>query len=122
MKRTWRRAAIILVCFASIAVAKTNPLTCATCHAKQVQSYPGNGMSQALMTAANSEVLRSNPNLAVKKGIWSYAIKREGNRSLYTVTDGRETITVPLEWAFGIDVGGQTYVFQKDGQYYESRV
>lgn len=122
MKRTWQRAIILFVCFATVVVAKTNSLTCATCHAKQVQSYPGNGMSHALMTAAESQVLRANPRLSVKKEIWSYAIKREGNRSLYTVTDGRETVTVPLEWAFGIDVGGQTYVFQKDGQYYESRV
>lgn len=122
MKRAWRWAIPMLACFAAASVGKTKPLTCAACHAKETQTYSGNRMSHALLTAAESHVLRANPSLSVKKGIWSYSIKREGNRSLYSVTDGRETITEPLEWAFGVDAGGQTYVFQKDGQYYESRV
>jgi hypothetical protein len=121
MNRTGR-VVLVYACFAAIAAATPNSLTCATCHSKQAQSYPGNGMSHALMTAAQSAVLRSNPRLSVTKGIWSYTITRKGSRSLYTVSDGRQTLTVPLAWAFGIDVGGQTYVFERNGQFYESRV
>ena len=39
-----------------------------------------------------------------------------------TVTDGKDTVTVPILYAFGQGKAGQTYVLQYDGAYYESRV
>ena len=36
-----------------------------------------------------------------------------------TVTDGAETLTAPLEWAFGQKHSGQTYVFEHNGALYE---
>ncbi len=39
-----------------------------------------------------------------------------------TVTGKGETVTAPLLWAFGRGQAGQTYVFERDGAFYESRV
>jgi Cytochrome c554 and c-prime len=47
---------------------------------------------------------------------------RQGDASVLTVTDGKESLTVPLLWAFGLGRAGQTYVFQSGGAFYESRV
>jgi hypothetical protein len=44
------------------------------------------------------------------------------HRSVLTVTGGGQTLTVNLLWAFGRGQAGQTYVFERDGTYYESRV
>ena len=50
------------------------------------------------------------------------SLVRHGDSSILTVTDGKETLTVPLLWAFGRGQAGQTYVFEYDGAMYESRV
>ena len=39
-----------------------------------------------------------------------------------TVTGEGQTLTVPLLWAFGRGKAGQTYVFERNGAFYESRV
>src|SRR5262249_42344135 len=73
-------------------------------------------------SAGNAAILRDNPKLAATIGPYSYEIVRDGSESVYSVTDGKETIRVPIEWAFGRGDTGQTYVFQRDGKWFESRV
>jgi hypothetical protein len=79
-------------------------------------------MTRALQSGPAAKILRENPKLAVTLGAYTYEIARLGDQSLYTVTDGKETIPVPIEWAFGQGAAGQTYVFRRDGKWYESRV
>ena len=79
-------------------------------------------MGHALERAADCEILRTHPRLAFKEGSYTTAITREGAKSFYSVTDGTLSIHVPLEWAFGLGVAGQTYVLQYQGEWYESRV
>jgi hypothetical protein len=55
-------------------------------------------------------------------GPYSYQITRQGDRSIYEVTDGARKISEPILWAFGLGNAGQTYAFQHKGSYYQSRV
>lgn len=96
--------------------------TCALCHEDHVEGQKKNAMHRALETVAEAEVLRTNPKLSFTHGPYNYTIERKGNESIYTVTNGRDTISVPIAWAFGMNKMGQTYVLQYKGQYYESRV
>lgn len=79
-------------------------------------------MAHALETIEECAILREHPELTFQNGSYQYAIKRDGSRSLYSVTKGSETLQVPLGWAFGLGLAGQTYVYQYEGEYYESRV
>jgi cytochrome c554/c'-like protein len=79
-------------------------------------------MGHALELVADCTILREHPNLSFQHGAYKYTIVREGNRSIYSVTDGTATITAPVGWAFGLGEAGQTYVFERGGIYYESRV
>jgi hypothetical protein len=79
-------------------------------------------MTRALESGADCAILRANPLLTADLGGYTYRIERKGNTSIYTVTDGKATITVPLEWAFGQGAAGQTYLFEREGRWYESRV
>jgi len=45
-----------------------------------------------------------------------------GGKPELSVTDGRDTITASLQWAFGTGEVGQSYLFQRKGSYFESRV
>ena len=80
-------------------------------------------MGHALEAVQACKVLAAHPVLTFKKGSYSYRIERKGGQSLYSVSDGTQTLTLPIRWALGASSAfGQTYVLEKDGQFYESRV
>lgn len=79
-------------------------------------------MSRALVSAADCQVLRAHPLLKFQQGKFAYRLTRDGNRSVYEVTNGLQTITAPLLYAFGQGFSGQTYVYEYGGVLYESRV
>lgn len=96
--------------------------TCALCHAEHAEGQQANAMARALEPVTECEELRDYPKLRFRVGKYAYTIERKGGESLYTVTDGRETISEPIAWAFGKGVMGQTYVIRHKGQLYETRV
>ncbi|SPF47083.1 conserved exported hypothetical protein [Candidatus Sulfopaludibacter sp. SbA4] len=95
---------------------------CAECHREQAAKFRATPMAQALETVARCAILKDHPDLTFREGAYQSRIARDGDRSVLTVTDGRETIAVPLAWAFGRGQAGQTYVFERNGAFYESRV
>lgn len=94
------------------------PTDCAPCHKAETKAFAQGGMTRALEPGNESEILKANPKLTTKIGDYAYVI----DRGAYTVTDGKDTLRIPIEWAFGQGSAGQTYAFQRDGQWYESRV
>jgi mono/diheme cytochrome c family protein len=95
---------------------------CAQCHKKEVAVLSESAMGMAMEPVADSKVLVENPSMTFRTGPYTYEIKRQGNQSSYTVTDGKDTVTLPILYAFGQGKAGQTYVLKYDGAYYESRV
>lgn len=79
-------------------------------------------MAQALESVENCTILATRRSLAYTSGAYQYRITRQGDRSIYSVSDGKQTITVPIRWAMGLGFAGQTYIYRKDGQLYQSRV
>ena len=95
---------------------------CATCHPAQSKPHPETSMAHALELVDECAVLKSHPVLTFQSGPYSYRIERQGDKSAYSVSDGQQTVTVPIRWAFGMGLAGQTYVYEKDGELYQSRV
>jgi hypothetical protein len=95
---------------------------CASCHTTQANAQPQTSMAHAMELPAECTILKEHPILTFQEGKYSYRIERKGQQSIYTVTDGSETLNAPIGWAFGLGDAGQTYVFEKDGTLYESRV
>jgi hypothetical protein len=79
-------------------------------------------MGRALEPVATSEILRANPALTFRSGPYTYTVTRRGEQSIYTVTDGKQTVSAPILYAFGQGKAGQTYLFQRNGTFQESRV
>jgi len=96
--------------------------TCAQCHKKTVAAHAGSAMGMAMEPVAQSKVLIDNPSMTFRAGPYTYEIRRQGDKSSYTVTDGKETVTLPVLYAFGQGKAGQTYVLQYEGAFYESLV
>lgn len=93
---------------------------CVACHENAAQlSGP---MAHALVKPGQSSVLSEQPLLTFKNGEYSYQIKRQGNADIYTVTDGKNTISEPVLYSFGEGRISQVYIFRHNGSLFESRV
>lgn len=95
---------------------------CGECHKKHFASYGKSAMAEAMEPVAGSKVLSQNPQLTMRVGPYTYEIKRNGKQSIYSVTDGKDTISFPIVYAFGQGRMGQTYVLERDGKFFESLV
>jgi hypothetical protein len=95
---------------------------CATCHPAQAKPHPETSMAHAMELVPEAAILQKHPLLTFAEGGYSYRIERKGDESLYTVSNGQQTVAVPIGWAFGLGRAGQTYVFEINGEFYESRV
>jgi hypothetical protein len=95
---------------------------CALCHPSEAAMYAASSMSRALEPVESCAILRGAIHYSFKDGDYSYSITRDGTNVIYTVTNGKERFTAPLEYAFGRGKAGQTYVYSSGGHYYESRV
>lgn len=96
---------------------------CRPCHAAKVAAQEKTPMARAVAHADDARVLRTHSNLTFKVGPYQYLIKSDADHSLYSVTNGTETLSSPLLWAFGTPRVGQSYLFKReDGRYYEARV
>ena len=103
-------------------IAYVGPKVCAECHDDVYSRQTVTVMNRALQSAEDSPVLKSHPSLNFRLGPYTYRISRVGQRSVYSVTDGKDTLSEPVLWSFGQGRAGQTYVFEHKGNYYESHV
>ncbi len=78
-------------------------------------------MDHASVRAAQSEILIHHLPLHFQEGGWSSSVTPSPEWATFTVTGGAGTASSPAAWAFGFKKG-QTYVFEKDGAYFESRL
>ncbi len=96
---------------------------CASCHAAKVASQKTTPMANTTMHAADSEILHTHATMNFGVGAYHYEIKTGASGSAYSVSNGKESSTATLLWAFGTGRVGQSYLFKKeDGEFYEARV
>ena len=116
------RRAVLALGFATLAAAApSGDSGCATCHVKETSHFQETPMAQALQTVQDCDILRKHPRLQYREGPYNTEIKTEGARSTITVSQGPETFSVPILYALGQGKAGQTYVFEYQGAFYESR-
>ncbi len=77
-------------------------------------------MAHALQPAASNPLFKTHPKISVQKGTYTYIVETRGNETTYSVSDGADTISVPVRWIFG--AGTQTFVLERNGNFYESLV
>jgi hypothetical protein len=77
-------------------------------------------MGRALQVPGSNSVLDAHPSLTFQKNGYSYVVETKNGQSTYSVTDGTRTITLAIHWSFGNRA--QTWLFERDGVYYESLV
>jgi nitrate reductase cytochrome c-type subunit len=111
----------LLPCLLPPAYAAQN-FTCASCHKQQAESQPRTPMGRALELPQDCSILQKHPHMTFRDGAYRYDLSTRDGHTTYTVTDGAHTVTLPIGWALGLGAAGQTYIYEKGGRYYESRV
>ena len=96
-----RLVAAGLICI-GVGAAKS-PGDCVPCHRKQTEAIANTGMSKALAHPATTTRMTGS--------IGGYKYEVEG--SSYTVSDGAETLRIPIAWTFGSGATEQTYAFER---------
>jgi len=79
-------------------------------------------MAQAAGIPSDAKILRAHPSLTAKRGPFTYLISQTPEGYSYTVSDGTNQLSATILWAFGLGNKGQTYLYQRDGQFYESEM
>lgn len=116
------RFALTLAAISCAALAAPADQVCAGCHAAVVARFRTTPMANALTSAAGQTILQRLANLTFRDTGYETRIVRQGDRLQLTVTGEGETLRAPLLWAFGHGQAGQTYIFERDGAYFESRL
>ena len=95
---------------------------CLECHKERVIAQRKSSMGMAMESVAESLIFTAHPLMTFKNGVYKYEIVRRNKESFYSVSDGKEAITLPILFALGQGKAGQTYVLQYENEFYESLV
>lgn len=79
-------------------------------------------MAHALELIPECKILKDHPLMTFTEGKYAFRIERKGDQSIYSISDGQDVRSFPIGWAFGQGLAGQTYVFETNGVYYQTRV
>lgn len=98
------------------------PDACYDCHELKAEAQEQTGMYRTASRASDSKQLREHSHLDFQQGPFHYEIESHADKSVMTISNSGVAIHVDLLWAFGSGHMGQTYIFQKEGRYYEGHV
>jgi hypothetical protein len=95
---------------------------CASCHAGKAAAQKSTPMAETSVLAHDARPMTEHPKLTFRDGKYQYEIDTSGVRTTFTVSDGQQTQTAELFWAFGNGHLGQSYLWKKDdGTIWEAR-
>jgi hypothetical protein len=95
---------------------------CAKCHTQIAASQQTTPMAHAATPAANSEILQSHSDLTEQRAAYHYELSTTQQAVNFSVTDGAQSLSATIAWAFGLGHKGQTYIYERDGGFYESHL
>src|SRR5262249_2287231 len=95
---------------------------CALCHFAKAETYRDAAMSHASVLPLESQALHEHTDLTFKSAGYSYELRTSDAVSTLAVSDGQSSVSAELKWAFGTGHMGQTYIYKKNNDLYESHL
>lgn len=81
---------------------------------------PLTDMGRASQMPGHNQTLDRHPDLTFRRGLYQYSVKTRNGETQYIVSDGKQSITIPVLWSMGTPA--QTWVLEYAGQWYASMV
>lgn len=95
---------------------------CSTCHSEIAKAQAETHMARTAMPAEVSDLLRAQERISYTLGPYSFQIVRNGSSETFMASNGTQSISEPLQWAFGTGTNGQSYLLTHNGKLYEARI
>jgi hypothetical protein len=96
-------------------------VACAECHDSEVSTASKSAMAHAATRAPVADSLQLVP-LALQIGSYRYQVSDDGGKKILKISKGEASRSAPLLWAFGMGRIAQTYVYEENGDFYESHL
>lgn len=93
---------------------------CASCHASIVATAKNSEMSKALLRPQDSFVMQKYAGQSFHVDGFAYQLKQTPQGYAFTVSQGSQSITQPITWAFGDGTLSQVYLTDTHGAWTES--
>ena len=95
---------------------------CAECHSELVRGQQQHAMAHSSTPVTKGSGWNLDQPAKLTIGPAHYAITSLAGSVTYKVTYQGQSFSVPLAWAFGSGHHGQSFLFRKDGVWYEARI
>jgi hypothetical protein len=100
--------------------AYVGPKTCAACHRAIFDKQATTEMARSGCRPAELPALLDRSAASYEHGGYTYSIRLDSGKALYTVSDGHDSIAEPLFIAIGAN--GQVFYFQHQGKFYRAAI
>jgi hypothetical protein len=95
---------------------------CEKCHQDIAASQPNSPMAHAVKPATADAFANMPPTMHFHTGAYDYSLTQTPTGAEYSTTNGQQSASAVLSWVFGDRQFGDTFLYQQNGIYFESRV
>lgn len=96
--------------------------TCGRCHQNIFETQKNTPMANAV-TPATADAFANFPHaMRFRTGSYDYFVSQTATGAEYSTTNGQQSASAVVSWIFGDRQFGDTFLYQQNGIYFESRV
>jgi hypothetical protein len=96
--------------------------TCGRCHQDMVATQVSTPMARAVKPATADAFTNMPHSMQFRTGTYDYSVSQTATGAEYSTTNGQQSASAALTWVFGDRQFGDTFLYQQNGVYFESRV
>jgi len=95
---------------------------CGRCHQDIFGTQTNTPMAHAVKTATADAFTDVPQAMRFRAGAYDYSVSQTATGAEYSTTNGQQSASAALKWVFGDRQFGDTFLYQQNGVYFESRV
>jgi hypothetical protein len=96
--------------------------TCGHCHQERVETQTNTPMARAVKPATAAALTNFPDAMQFHIGSYDYSLSRTASGLEYSTSNGQHSASAAVSWIFGDQQFGDTFLYQQNGIYFESRV
>jgi len=96
--------------------------TCGRCHRDIAATQANTPMDHAVKRATADAFTNMPQSMHFHTGSYDYSVSQNATGAEYSTTNGQQSASAALSWVFGDRQFGDTFLYQRNGIYFESRV
>jgi Cytochrome c3 len=96
--------------------------TCGRCHQDIFTTQTNSPMAHAVKPATADAFTNMPHSMNFRAGSYDYSVSQTATGAEYSTTNGQQSASSALSWVFGDRQFGDTFLYQQNGIYFESRV